>query len=183
MVRIFSPDPPANAAQPPRNRKQQQGDEFIKGLGETLSTTAAASDRAALERHHETQRSLLYQTELKAYVAEKKQMLEYNKTVMQQHKEEREYAHEHIVACTLLLAFAPEPVRPIAPVIDGAQAAPVMTSAQAAGPSSHPYGDAPAPTGTNGQSATSSAQVQAQGSGSGPMYVPPSSLIDTDLTL
>ena len=73
MVRIFSPDPPDNAAQPPRNRQQQEGDEFIKGLGETLSTTAAASDRAALERHRETQRSLLYQTELKAYVAEKKQ--------------------------------------------------------------------------------------------------------------
>jgi len=69
MTRMYNPDPPDNAAQPPRNRKQQQGDDFIKGLGETLSATAAANDRAALERHRETQRSLLYKTELKAYMA------------------------------------------------------------------------------------------------------------------
>lgn len=147
MTRLYRSVPPANAAQPPRNRKQQQIDDFIKGFGETLSTTAAASDRAALERHRETRRSLLYQVELKAYMAEKKQMLECNKMVLQQHKEERDYAREHGVPCGPLMDFAPEPIRPIAPVMGGAQAA---------GPSSHIYGRS-----TNVQSATSSGQMQA----------------------
>lgn len=162
MVRIYSPERP-DVVQPARTRKQQQGDDFVKGLGQTLSATAAASDKAALERHRETQRNLAYATELKVYLAEKKQALEYNKMVMQQRQQEREYADKHNVPCGHMLDYALEPVRPVAPV---------MNDAQATGPSSGPYGDVSAPTGS-----------RSANNGAGPMYIPPSTLIDTNLAM
>lgn len=61
---------------PARNCKQQQGDQFIQGLSRALTGTAAANDNAVTIRARDMQRVSVYNTQMRVYLQEHKEVME-----------------------------------------------------------------------------------------------------------
>ena len=100
------------------DRKQKQQNQLVREIGKVLSSATAETERAATQRHRETQLQMTYSIQMRSYNAESKMVLEHNKLAMQQRAEARQ--HGILLDAHDMLPILQVPTKPVAPVFDNA---------------------------------------------------------------